>query len=48
MIRVVHPGSRGQKGTGLRIRISKTVWKKDWVENFEGQQLKQCDRSGLL
>ncbi len=25
MIRVVHPGSRGQKGTGSRIRIRNTV-----------------------
>ena len=42
------PGSRGQKVTGSRIRIRKTVWKKDWVGNFEGQQLKRCDRSGML
>jgi hypothetical protein len=26
MIRVVHPGSRGQKGTESQIRICNTTW----------------------
>jgi hypothetical protein len=36
MIRVIHPGSRGQKGTGSRIRIRNTAFNPLCYEQYLG------------